>query len=68
MLWCLLSVLVGAAVFASGIYFERWKNEGKNAPCESASVQMNESGLLRQWENLLEYDGTKQEVEEYEDR
>ncbi len=68
MLWCLLSVLVGAAVFASGMYFERGKSGEKDDLCKAETLYTNESVLLKQWENLLEYDGTKQEVEEYENR
>ena len=67
MIWCLISMVLGALVFGAGIVFEKLVSAEKYAAGdESENNDFNEK-LYRQWENLLDYDGTEQEEIEYEE-
>ncbi len=54
-------MLLGALVFGSGIVFEKLLNAEPVAEKEAAEPEKVDHALLRQWENLLGYDGTEQE-------
>lgn len=67
MIWCLISMVLGALVFGAGIVFEKLSSaepEPENE-IEEPAEKVNPA-LLRQWENLLGYDGTEQEETENE--
>lgn len=66
MIWCLISMLLGALVFGSGIVFEKLLNAEPQKEAEEAEPENVDHTLLRQWENLLGYDGTEQEEIENE--
>ena len=68
MVWCLVSVLVGAVVFGAGIMFERLSGAENDEYIEQPEEAEIDPVLSRQWEKLLGYDGTEQEEIEYEDR
>ena len=74
MVWCVISTLIGALVFGAGISFERLVSAERKEPepmskmSESKPAEAEEDALFGQWKNLLEYDGTKQEVAENENR
>ncbi len=64
---CLIFMLAGALVFASGIAFERLlaiseeETEEEIFEEEAEEVPM---AYAKQWENLLGYDGNEQEAED----
>jgi len=65
MIWNLLFMLAGALIFAAGVIFER-----DSYVCEDENEDLPEneekfsSRVLKQWENLLGYDGNEQEDED----
>ena len=59
MIWCLIFMLFGAFLFAGGIAFER---DWICAEDEELIEEENDFVMQKQWENLLGYDGTEQEV------
>ncbi len=60
------AMLFGVALFCGGILFERVRNlPASEEENEGENTEIN-TGFLKQWENLLNYDGNRQE-EEYED-
>lgn len=66
MIWCLISMIFGALVFGSGIVFEKLLSAEPHTENEAAEPEKIDHKLLRQWENLLGYDGTEQEETENE--
>lgn len=64
MLECLVFMLAGAFVFASGIAFEKLvymnEQEERDEVFDETSDEMSEE-MLKQWENLLGYDGNEKE-------
>ena len=61
-----VAMLFGVALFCGGILFERlWNLPASEEENEGENTEIN-TGFLKQWENLLNYDGNRQE-EEYED-
>lgn len=61
MIWCIMSMLLGALVFGAGIVFEKLVNAEAPVKKEKATNEVFDPKLYRQWENLLGYDGTEQE-------
>lgn len=61
MIWCLISMVLGALVFGAGIVFEKLSNAEPQARTEATEPERVDRTLLRQWENLLGYDGREQE-------
>lgn len=66
MLWCILSLFAGALIFASGILFERSFYEVEEEETEEAFpyAENMSAEAQRQWENLLNYDGSGKENED----
>ena len=62
MLWCLIFMLAGALLFASGIAFERDFFAREDFEEENEEEAEVPPVVLKQWENLLGYDGNEQEV------
>ncbi len=62
MVWCLLSMILGALIFCAGMMIEQFMTN-RPQPSETTEESYAEADplLFRQWENLLGYDGTKQE-------
>lgn len=62
MVWCVISMLAGAALFAAGITFERacGAERGIKMSAPQNDERMDESSLI-QWKNLLNYDGNVEE-------
>ena len=67
MLSYVISMIFGVAVFCAGMMFERKSPEKRRSTRRTEENPGGERGFLRQWENLLNYDGNAQEGE-YEDR
>lgn len=72
--WCMISTLIGAIIFGAGMVFERLLSadipEAK-AETEKKQEQLPDKENMRlfgQWKNLLDYDGTRQEESDYENR
>lgn len=67
MLECLIFMLAGALVFASGIAFERLlaisEEETEEEIFEEEAEEIPQA-IAKQWENLLGYDGNEQEAED----
>lgn len=67
MLECLIFMLAGALVFASGIAFERLlaisEEETEEEIFEEEAGEIPQA-IAKQWENLLGYDGNEQEAED----
>lgn len=61
MIWCLMSMLLGALVFGAGIVFEKLVSAEVSAEKAEPEGEAFDPVLYRQWENLLGYDGTEQE-------
>lgn len=67
MVWCLMSMVLGAFIFGAGIVFERLiSSDGYISDDEAVNDEFNER-LYRQWENLFDYDGTEQEDVDYDE-
>lgn len=66
MFGCLIFMFAGALVFAAGIAFERLvaisEEDGEEEIFEEAEEELSQE-MLKQWENLLGYDGNEQEEE-----
>ncbi len=63
MIWNLIFMLAGALLFGAGIAFEKGLFMQENIEDEEENVSDEVSPLvLKQWENLLGYDGNEQEV------
>ena len=64
MLWNLIFMLAGALIFAAGVVFERdfvtSEEEAADEPCDEEIEEVSPR-VLKQWENLLGYDGNEQE-------
>ena len=63
MLWNLIFMLAGALIFAAGVFFERDSVDFEEVPDEYLEEEKEEVSprVLKQWENLLGYDGNEQE-------
>ncbi len=61
------SMLFGVALFCGGILFERYCTFSFEEEEDSGTNEHIDHGYLKQWENLLNYDGNIKE-EEHEDR
>ena len=59
-----LFMLIGVCLFAAGIIFERLSYCEPEELTESEPMPDTDIKMLRQWENLLGYDGNEQEEEE----
>lgn len=74
--WCMISTLVGAIIFGAGMVFERLLSADIPKPeaeteTEKKAEQLPDKENIRlfgQWKNLLDYDGTRQEESNYENR
>ena len=65
MLWNLIFMLAGALIFAAGVFFERdfavsEETEEADEPYTEETEEISPR-VLKQWENLLGYDGNEQE-------
>lgn len=64
MLWNLIFMLMGALIFAAGVFFERdsaVSEEETDEIYENEETEEISPSVLKQWENLLGYDGNEQE-------
>ncbi len=63
MLWNLIFMLSGALIFAAGVMFERdfEVSDEENTPVEEEKNEEISPRVMKQWENLLGYDGNEQE-------
>lgn len=64
---CLIFMLAGALVFASGIAFEKLTTVSEEETEEEIFEEEAEEvpqAIAKQWENLLGYDGNEQEAED----
>lgn len=67
MIWCIFSMIAGAAIFCAGALFERgFEGGNKEKTVSSQSIAELPRETLAQWENLLNYDGNEQEESENE--
>ena len=57
-------MLFGVCLFAAGIVFERLSRCEREEPETVELTEETDYKMLRQWENLLGYDGNEQEEEE----
>lgn len=62
---CFLAMLFGVLIFSGGMLFERFDFTTPEETEEKEKTEIN-TDFLKQWENLLNYDGNGQE-EEHED-
>ena len=60
MVWNLIFMIFGALIFGAGMLFERDSLFVPEEEKEETEENIPE-GVLRQWENLLGYDGNEQE-------
>ena len=65
MMWYLI---MGALLFAAGMIFEKLLNAEVLTEDRQPQEEKIDPKLYYQWENLLGYDGTKQEEVDYENR
>ncbi|MBQ8004641.1 MAG: hypothetical protein IJ299_06085 [Oscillospiraceae bacterium] len=69
MAWCMIFMVLGALIFGAGIAFERLISaEATKSENEEQFLEQEDTSLRRQWENLLGYDGTRQEEFDDENR
>lgn len=71
MAWCMISTLIGAIIFASGMAFERLLSTELpevEKETEDKIPAKEDMSFFGQWKNLLDYDGTRQEESDYENR
>lgn len=61
MIWNLVFMIFGALIFGAGIFFERERAYTPEEEETEAEEENIPEGMLRQWENLLGYDGNEQE-------
>ena len=62
---CIFFMIFGVCLFAAGIVFERLSYcEPEEEIPDEEKVTETDLKILRQWENLLGYDGNEQEEEE----
>ena len=62
-----IAMLFGVALFCGGVLFERYSFFGESEEhFDGESGEAIDPGYLKQWENLLNYDGSGKE-EKYED-
>ncbi len=74
--WCMISTFIGAIIFGAGMVFERLLSADMQEPeaqTETGEKREELPGkedmrIFGQWKNLLDYDGTRQEETEYEER
>ncbi|MBQ4544578.1 MAG: hypothetical protein II996_03300 [Oscillospiraceae bacterium] len=66
MIWYLIFMLMGALIFGAGIVFEKLARDDMKNDYPSPPAEETDPRLLRQWENLLGYDGTEQEEDDDE--
>lgn len=59
---CLVSMIFGVAIFCGGIMFER-NNDTSDEKTAEENVENIDPEYLKQWENLLNYDGNEKEKE-----
>ena len=60
----MIFMLFGACLFAAGIVFERLSYCEEKELEEAEIPEETDFEMLRQWENLLGYDGNEQEEDE----
>ena len=76
MAWCMISTLIGAIIFGAGMVFERLlsadmpesETENEKETEKERLPDKEDVHLFGQWKNLLDYDGTRQEESDYENR
>ncbi|MBQ2840269.1 MAG: hypothetical protein IJE70_02885 [Oscillospiraceae bacterium] len=66
MIWYLIFMLMGALIFGAGIVFEKLDRDSTENDYSGSPEEEADPRLLRQWENLLGYDGTEQEEDDDE--
>lgn len=66
MFWNLIFMLAGALIFAAGVLFERdsYIEEDEEEETSHEERETVPQKVLKQWENLLGYDGNEQEDED----
>lgn len=71
MAWCMISTLIGAIIFGAGMAFEKFLSADVTEPeieeNQEKLPEKEDMKLFGQWKNLLDYDGTRQEVD-FDDR
>ena len=60
----MIFMIFGACLFAAGIVFERLSYCEERELEEAEIADETDLEMLRQWENLLGYDGSEQEEDE----
>lgn len=72
MAWCMISMVLGVLIFGAGVAFERFISADMpqtiTEPEQEKLPEKEDTSLLGQWKNLLDYDGTIQEEYDYENR
>lgn len=67
MMWCMVSMVLGALIFATGVAFEKLANADRLTVEDEPEMDEFNQRLYRQWGNLLDYDGTEQEDISYDE-